>query len=142
LEMRDTLSISPIQELVMQSAGRSFVWGAICIPPTSVPEDGEIHIPSNKEEDVLNIPKRSSRRVKLRRRCPEYSEEEFCGAKRCRRCEDEVPMCVVAGTSTREAGRPCNRCYSPSKSRIFHRAACFIDAYVVDFISMNCSWTL
>jgi len=69
----------------MQSTGRSVVWGAICIPPTSVPDEGEIDILSNKEEDVLNIPKRNSGVAKL-----------------YRRCEDEV-QCVVAGTSTRKA---------------------------------------
>jgi len=58
LEMCDVLSISPMQELVMWSAGRSFVWGAICIPPTSVPDEGEIGIPSNEEKDVLNILKK------------------------------------------------------------------------------------
>ena len=58
LEMRDVLGISPMQELVMWSAGRSFVWGAICIPPTSVPDEGEIDIPSNEEKDVLNILKK------------------------------------------------------------------------------------
>jgi len=55
LEMRDVLSISPMQELVMWSAGRPFIWGAIYIPPTSVPDEGEIDIPSNVEKDVLNI---------------------------------------------------------------------------------------
>ena len=60
-------------------------------------DEGEIDIPSNKE-DVLNIPKRNSG-----------------GAKLYRRCEDEV-QCVVAGTSTRKVGRLCNGCYRSSKS--------------------------
>jgi len=89
LEICDTLSISPIQELVMQSAGHSVVWGTICIPPTSCswwgwnwytlqqrrrcPEHSEEV--SSWEEDVLNILKKNSG-----------------GAKLSRRCEDKVPV--------------------------------------------------
>ena len=74
--MCDTLSISPIQELVMQSAGCSFIWGAICIPQHPVPDEGEVDISSNKEEDVLN-----------------FLEKNSGGAKLRRRCENEVPVC-------------------------------------------------
>jgi len=45
-------------------------------PQHPVPDEGEIDIPSNKEEDVLN-----------------FLEKNFGGAKLRRRCENEVPVC-------------------------------------------------
>jgi len=58
LEVRGALSVSPMLGVMMRSTGRSFIWGAICIHPTSVPDEGEIDIPSNEEKDVLNILKK------------------------------------------------------------------------------------
>jgi len=57
-EVHGALSVSPMLGVVMRSAGRHSSGVPFAYPPTSVPDEGEIDIPSNEEKDVLNILKK------------------------------------------------------------------------------------